>query len=400
MNILVLPSWYPPHGGGFFKEQCEALAEANNEVRVLAVNRVSPRYFTGWFFAILNLFFSRYSKEREGDVEVVRMNYPGLPLLPKWEMRIFVYVQLRLFEKVSFGRNKRAEPNVIHVHSAIWAGVTANVIKQKYGIPYVITEHRGRFCNSDFVAASERQEMNFEEVKDAFVTADSVLCVSQSLVDHIAKLTLPSKIKVLGNMVDTELFKPSKNVERNSRVRFLTVANLVELKGVEELIRAFSRVCEKRRNVELVIVGEGKLKPKLLGLVGELQLTDRVIFRGRLSKTEVRNEMIKADVFALTSRYESFGVVYIEAMSCGLPVVATKSGGGLSLVKDFNGLLAEIENVESIYEKLIEILESKKRFDPAKIRNFVIENYSKEFISSSLISSLSEVARNREISNV
>jgi len=120
----------------------------------------------------------------------------------------------------------------------------------------------------------------------------------------------------------------------------LFVGRLLALKGVHHLIRAMVEVGARCPDARLVVVGGGEELPSLTRLGGELGLADRVVFAGERSHEDVIRFMRAADVFVLPSLTEAFGIVLLEAMSCGLPVVASNVKGIPSLISDGqNGFL-------------------------------------------------------------
>jgi glycosyltransferase involved in cell wall biosynthesis len=104
-------------------------------------------------------------------------------------------------------------------------------------------------------------------------------------------------------------------------------------------------------------------------------MSDRVIFRGRLSRTEMQNEMQAANCFVLPSRYEAFGVVLIEAMATGLPVIATRSGGPESIVTPVNGLLVDPENADQLSRAMEHIMIHIGEYQEEKIREGTLQKF-------------------------
>lgn len=137
----------------------------------------------------------------------------------------------------------------------------------------------------------------------------------------------------------------------------LFVGRLLALKGVHHLIRAMTEVGVRFPDARLIVVGGGEELPSLTRLVGELGLADRVVFAGERSHEDVIRFMRAADVFALPSLTEAFGIVLLEAMSCGLPVVASDVNGIPSLVSDGqNGFLVPARDEGALARKITRVL--------------------------------------------
>jgi glycosyltransferase involved in cell wall biosynthesis len=155
-------------------------------------------------------------------------------------------------------------------------------------------------------------------------------------------------IGVITNAVSSEKFRPAGHDGiRRRRKRLLCVARLVRRKGLDVLIRALS-LCTTH-DLELVIAGEGPREGALRRLAGELNLTDRVVFTGRVEGHALMELYRSADCFALPSTSESFSMALLEAMASGLPVVGSDVGGIPELVTDgINGILVPPAQVEAL----------------------------------------------------
>jgi glycosyltransferase involved in cell wall biosynthesis len=105
---------------------------------------------------------------------------------------------------------------------------------------------------------------------------------------------------------------------------------------------------------------------------------------GALNRTQVAEYMSKCDFFVLPSRYETFGVVYIEAMACGKPVIAVKNGGPDDFVKNFNGILIEPENVDELSKAMCDMLNNRLKYNPQVISEFINQNFSSQAITEQL----------------
>ena len=109
-------------------------------------------------------------------------------------------------------------------------------------------------------------------------------------------------------------------------------------------------------DVELEIIGDGYYKDKLISLIKKNNLTDRVKLLGYINNADLDQYLKAADIFILPSIGDSFGIVFLEAMACGLPIIAAKAGGVAEVVKNgFNGLLAEPNDLDSLKKAIIEL---------------------------------------------
>ncbi len=163
------------------------------------------------------------------------------------------------------------------------------------------------------------------------------------------------KITVIYNAVEPLNGIQPAEVSLQTRVKIVTVGRLVPWKQVDQIIEALAR-CD---GVGLVIIGDGPERGHLEELVRTLDLRDRVYFAGARSKAETLSLMAACDLFVLNSTYEGFPHVVLEAMSLGLPVVATAVGGTPEVVEDEeNGLLLAPATNGALSETLLQLVSS------------------------------------------
>lgn len=386
MKILVIPSWYPPYGGEFFQAQVEGLLKLGQNVEVLSIERVSPKDIITWLKALFLLFFSNYQVRNENGVVVIVSEVPGIPFFDKLYAKLFASKGCRVFKKYS--KKSKFIPDIIHVHSLIWAGLTAAKIKLKFNIPYVVTEHRGRFSNNDFVSRQQKNEMALLEVKIAANHASKILCVSSVLSPYLKSIAPEVKIEILPNLVNTNQFNVG-TISPNKGTVFICVGSLIPLKGHACLIRAFHKITEV--DDHLYIVGSGELLTELKALCEELTIGSQVTFVGHATPSQVADYLKRSDIFVLPSQYESFGVVFIEAMSVGLPVIGSKGTGAVDFVTEQNGRLVEPDNYEELAKAMLYIKKHRSEFDADAISLNVREQFQEKVIINRLIEHLSTV---------
>lgn len=376
-HILVIPSWYPPKGGYFFREHAMALAEAGLQVDVLAGLHTSLRSLRPG-----NLADVRKTEvhTRDGITEFLK-KYWIIPFSNKPNFHGWVNMMLRFFKKY---QQQKGQPELILAHSSIWAGLVAAFIREKYGVPYVITEHRSRFVYNTQEAREMFEPWFFPYLKTAFEGASAVVTVSESLQAFIKEIApmAAGKMHCIPNMVDTDFFCPAKKEKPAKPFRIFSLANLIPLKGMDTLLEAFFLADQELpATFELVVGGDGPERSRLESLVAEKKLKHKVIFAGKLDRSRVLEQMQEANVFVLASHFEAFGVVFIEAMAAGLPVIATRSGGPAGLVNENNGLLIEPGQPASLARALVDLHNNFGHYRPAEIREDTIARYGKQAVA-------------------
>ncbi|MCI5147407.1 MAG: glycosyltransferase, partial [Candidatus Electrothrix sp. AR3] len=131
----------------------------------------------------------------------------------------------------------------------------------------------------------------------------------------------------------------------------------------------------KNTETELRIGGIGQLKEELIAFALSKGVKNQVQFLGMLSREQVKQEMTDADCFVLSSRYETFGVVLIEALSCGTPVVATCCGGPEDIVNEGNGLLVPVAQPDKLAEAMHTVYKNTNNYDSGKIAKDCFERF-------------------------
>ena len=159
------------------------------------------------------------------------------------------------------------------------------------------------------------------------------------------------------------------------------------------LLRAFSKAKSEGLNAQLRIAGEGPKRGDLEKLISELSLNEDVTLLGQLSREELRKEYNASHCFVLSSKKETFGVVVIEAMSCGLPSVATRCGGPESVISgEWLGELTDI-NEDALSLGLLKVFRNRSDYDPKKISDHTRTHYSGEAVAGKLENVYNQISK-------
>ncbi len=205
--------------------------------------------------------------------------------------------------------------DIIHAHGPAIQANLAVKLGKKMGLPVVVTVHTGPFSQ----ISSSRPKLRV--AKKALEAADVITCVSEHLKNEILESGIkPKRLEVLGNPVDTKLFKPADGPRPKN---MLFVSRLDEFKGGLRTLRAFYQIKDELPEWSLTIGGDGEEYDRIAAFVKENELSDRVKLLGRMNKQEVANAMRDAAFLIFPSLHESFGLVAAEALACGIPVIGT-----------------------------------------------------------------------------
>lgn len=377
MHILIIPSWYPQFigdvKGSFFREQAIALKKAGYSVGVIYPQIRSLKNLK----TILKKPYGLTVENDEG-VSTLRWytaNY--FPKLKNYNRNHWVKVSLKLFEIYV---EKYGKPDIIHVHSMINAGFAAQVIYKKYDIPYVITEHSSAFARN----LISNDVIN--SLKPVVEQAKTCIAVSQNFSDYLKIKFSSHDWHYIPNIVNDSFFVPSEigSFETKNRIRIISICHLNKNKNTELLIRAFAQLVKNELyNLELVIGGDGEERPNLELLVKTLELDDYVKFLGALTRNEVKNEIQKSSLFVISSYYETFGVVAIEALALGKPVVSTRCGGPESIIDDHVGILVENDYM-SLAKGILQICKNLDNYNEDVLKEYCLNNFSEKAVISKL----------------
>lgn len=373
MHILIVPSWYPtterPINGIFFREQAIALSKAGHKVGVIFPERKSikelrfeRKYWTRKIEAV----------DDQGVVTFRSYGWYWFPRVPYANAELFVRDGLRLYSRYAkdFGH-----PDIIHAHSMLYGGVLAATIRDRFGIPFGVTEHSSAFVRNLI------RPWQLSYLRYIYNYAARVITVSPQLGNLLReKYGCPEELLCyVPNMVNVQEFCPSNESWRDAEpFIFLNIAILSENKGHRHLLKAFAKAFDDDDHVELWIGGDGEERCYLEELADQLGIAPKIRFLGMLARKEVAEAMKRCHAFVLSSLHETFGVVLIEAMACGKPVIATRCGGPENIVNPRVGILAEAGNVDEIAEAMKKMRHNYAQYDPVEIRKLCIDRYGQD----------------------
>ena len=368
MHVLLLTisykSKFNPLSAPFFRDQALALKNNGFEVGVLCALPVSFKSI--WKNKLFTFDEESYLDE---GIHTLVSPFISIPKTPNRARRIRLEKGKELFRKYIENNGK---PDVIHVHSFL-AGELAIWIKEEYNIPYVVTEHSTGFARDIYNTSF------MELAKTVFHKSAVNIAVSAQFCQLLSK-KFSLDFLFVPNLVDTSFFNLAVSDNTYDSYTFLNVAFLDKKKNHKGMIKSFSEHF-KGKKAQLLIVGDGPEANILKNFSRSLGIEKQVELLGRKSRQEVRLLMQKADCFVLSSFHETFGVVLIEAMSCGTPVLSTKCGGPESIVtNDEVGILSDFDsfgvNMALIYSK---------KYNPDTIRKYAVDHFSENVIAEKLI---------------
>jgi L-malate glycosyltransferase len=252
----------------------------------------------------------------------------------------------------------REKLDILHVHYAIPHAVCAILAKQmiRSDIKIVTTLH-----GTDITVLGSDPSLS-EAIKFGIEKSDYVTAVSNSLVNQTYELLKPKKtIQTVYNFIDERVhrkidsqeLKNQFNIHSNEKV-LIHVSNFRTVKRVPDVVKVFSKVV-KHIPAKLLLVGDGPEMSVVCDLVTKLGLRDKVLLLGKQDNLEDLYSL--SDLMLLLSEKESFGLVALEAMACGVPCIGTNIGGIPEVITDgVNGYICEVGEIDLIADRAITLL--------------------------------------------
>ncbi len=390
------------------KKPAAAKSKGNSIKRILIVNYEFPPLGGGGGVATFDLA-REWAKTAKVDVltstfedlprfEVVnKINVYRVPILFRKSRDAASFISMAsylvsgFFKGVSLCRANKYD--AMNTHFAVPSGPLGHILSRFYSIPNTLSLHGGDIYDPSKKSSPHKSFLLRMVVKFILNRADRVIAQSQNTRENAIKYYSPkNEIGVIPLPFRIPpVLKPSRKEFGFDKSDFviITIGRVVKRKSYDTLIRAIFELRESR--VKLVIVGDGPEVPALKNLTNYLGLSDKVNFVGFIAEDEKYRYLASADLFALTSLHEGFGIVFMEAMYTGIPIVCTNHGGQTDFlthgenalllnVGDYDACAAHIRRYMSdphFYKKCV-------AFNRKKVNEFVApkvaNQYMKEFV--------------------
>jgi glycosyltransferase involved in cell wall biosynthesis len=327
LHVLLLPAYYPspdaPLNGPFMRDLAQAISQLN-QITVLAP--WSP---------------VADPEEADGAVRVVR--------LPRPRRRGRVDTVQRLWALHRLLRRLRSEGRPVHlIHAHYFAtGPSAALAGALHRLPVVITENATTCLEHNFTAYQARLA-RFAYRRAAVVCTDSTLSA-----ECLRTLQPKAQYEVVPPVVEVDVFETSRSKRTGSPPQIVAVSNLFRRKGLDYLIEAVRLLIADGRDVALTIAGEGPQRARLEAQAEGMPM--RLV--GSLPREEIRELLGQADLFAMPTLADTFGVSPIEAMAAGVPVVVTSAAGCADLIGPLGAKVVPPRDVIALRDALVDTLD-------------------------------------------
>ena len=378
MKLFIIPSWYPteihPESGSFFRDMASILQKNGIEIIIGAPITHS-----------LKDFF-RFSHNNTIQIDI----NGGLPTYLLESINIFPKMEKLFFKRYKKFAitifNKLLEthglPDLVMIHSSLWAGGALGEILNKNDIPFVLTEHLKEFLIPNGFSTFQKNIIH-----NTYSMASQILLSSSPLKNAISKNfnTHKSKLNLLPNPVDENLFTLRKVPNINPQFIIVCISLFRPEKRIDLVLESFNNLVHSGIKAKLKLIGDGPLKHEIEKKIQKLGISDLVELPGYLPQKRIIDELHNSHFLVLPSDIETFGMVLVEAQVCGLPVVATDCGGPKDIVTAESGILVTPGSVSELAGGMQKLIRSFDKFDPSEIRNSVIQKFGQQSYAESII---------------
>jgi glycosyltransferase involved in cell wall biosynthesis len=370
-KILWLVSWYPNRNdrfdGDFIQRHARAAAICQ-DVHVIFVTdaEIEKPIDEEWNYATGLTEQIIYFKRKKGFTARLRKQ---LTWKSTFQQAVTNYIE------------KNGLPDCVHVHVPWKAGLIALWMKKKYKREFIVTEHWGMYNDKTDSNFHSKSGLTQKLLKEIYKEAKVFVSVSRFLANDVEKTTGKKADVIIPNVVDTSLFFPKE--EKYSKFTFIHVSNMVKLKNVDTILKAFRAACNATEQ-EMQLIMIGNRSNEYVELADQLRLLNNsIFFKGAMSYVEVAGEMKRCHCLVLFSDSETFSCVTAEALCCGLPVISSNVGALPEIIHTGNGTLVSMMNEEALAIAIVEMIRKYRAFDHKRMADEACKKFSYSTIAQS-----------------
>ena len=371
MNVFIIARGYPttqdPQWGCFEFDQAQALKSLGHKVVILSVDERI-----------------RFYRRKLGITHTVidGIECYNLCFIPK---KISNLLGFCISSKISRAQydylfnhiiSKEGLPDIIYSHY-LKISYNAIFLKNKYHLPLVAIEHWSEI-NKDTLIPEAKKIGN-----STYHHVDQLICVSESLKQMVKKHFNQDSI-VVHNMIAKAFCNSNFDSITNKKIQFVATGSLIYRKGFDLLPKAFSMLDLPNEQWELTIIGEGKEHENLTQQIHSTSLQNNIHLVGIKTKEQIAKILKNSSIFLLPSRNENFSVAVLEALACGLPVIASICGGIRECINEKNGLLFPVDDVEKLAQSILYAVQHIDKYDRKAIAEDCQTRFAPEVIAKQL----------------
>ena len=357
-KILWLTSWYPNRmdefDGDFIQRHAKAVA-LFCRVHVIFVVKATNK-----------LSVTEKEERTEGNLteQIIYYSSPktGISLLDR-------FLSQRKYNQccrkaITAYINTNGNPDYVHVHVAMKAGLAALWIKKKWNIPFIVTEHWTGYYRQSVPSVFNYNWLFRKLNKKILKEAACFLPVSKDLGETVKQNFINIPYHVVPNVVNTELFY--YNPVKPEKFRFIHISYMNYQKNPEGIIKASSLLHKSGYDFEVLMLGNKDKRLMQFAKQNNLP-ADVLFFAETVPYTDVAKQMQNSSALLLFSRFENLPCVILEALCCGLPVISSRVGGIAEVLNQTNGILVKSENIKELATAMQQLIDNYSLYNRSVI---------------------------------
>jgi glycosyltransferase involved in cell wall biosynthesis len=319
--------------------------------------------------------------EIRNGVTIYRVRYVEIP-----DLRMLTAVPGLLAKSLSVVG--QVKPDVVHTVAFYPTLTIGRIVRSLFPVALVHTEQglitdvlRGNVPVLDRYGGLLRLVARW-----SFSRADYVTCVSNTVAERVQQYyPCPNRMGIIPNGVDARIFQPLANRDEVRRELglpegfvFISASRLVEKNGIDTLVRAASELAGGSTPFTILIAGDGEMRPALEQLIAELGLDNVVRLVGTIPHAELPRWLAACDAFVRPSVSEGFGIAFVEAMACGLPLLTTPVVSQMNIFEEgVHGLVSPVGDAALLADRMIQLMNDEvvRTIMSTEARRWAVERY-------------------------
>ncbi len=359
LHILFLSGWYPsrvfPTNGNFVQRHAEAIASQHKVTLIHVITDENIKI-------IENVSYNKNNVNTH-IVYIKKKNNPILKFI------LFIKAYLKAVNAID-------NFDIVHLNITFPVGLIALYLKWFKKKPFIITEHWSGFLPEDKVSLSFFKKII---TKIIITQANYIVVVSKHLKDQMLKNGFKGNYRVLGNIIDTSIFYPKEKSFKEFEI--IHISNFDEnSKNIHGILSTIKNISKIRTDFTFKIIGDGDLDNLHKKIISHQIPSGIIKIEGKKTSSEIAEILQQANVYISFSNYETFGIVMIEALACGTPVISTDTGILIELEpSDFITIIKK-NNEDALLKAILERMINAFNLDTKNIHNYIAKLFGSEKI--------------------
>ena len=379
MHVLILPSWYFKKGtsqlrGRMFHQHAHALRKQGIDARILVGE-----------FNFGQPLLKKIIRSKEDNIPTWRIKQWFPPKINAYLIKLWVRKYVTAIEAYIA---EAGRPDIIHAQSYLTGAVAAE-INRKLKIPFVYTERLSS------VLSGHTRSRYMPLIKIALDHSASNTAVSPGLQKQLKQLT-KKPIEIIPNFYDPEIFYADPKVEKYKSFTWITAGEPSHVKGLDILLDAYGQLRSRigPKKMQLFLVDTIREKKQLMKIVQKYGLDDEIHWIGQVPQTSLAEFFRRSHGYISSSRVETFGKAIVEAIACGLPVIATKTVGAKYILNPLNeNLLVEKDEPSSLSNAMERLMNSYASLSTSNAILAIADRFSESVVMDQWVDLYKQCAR-------